>query len=283
MFKKFLITTVSLITVIAVLCVPAWAMETDTMVATDGVSETVTEVTEGIVIDEGATLSEVILDLANRYGISVTEAEELVKTIKSVGDRYFGESDIWEMVVEDMGANPAKWTLIALVFLLLLALIGVLIKRVLNDAITAQRMKIAIENLDKALNGDEKDENGKALSIRAMIGEKNGQIEKLEKENSAQREEIGSLKLKAEELAGVIAGLNNAITKIESNSDTSLKITEESALQLIQLINIALDRKVPITSKEARQIWYEHTQSKIKSIYEEGQENGEAEGVGSEV
>lgn len=229
-----------------------------------------------IEIDDTMSLSEVILAVADRCGISVEEAEKMVADIRVIGDRYLGENDLWVRISADMEEHPAKWTMLGLLLATVFVLIGVLIKRVINDAMTNQRMKVALENLDKALNGDEKDENGKALSIRAMIGEKNGQIEKLEKENEAQREEIGSLKRKAEELAGVITGLNNAISKIESNSDTSLKITEESALQLIQLINIALDRKVPITSKEARQIWYEHTQNNIKRIYEEGTDNGGA-------
>lgn len=229
-----------------------------------------------IVIDESMSLSEVIIAISKACGVSIEDAEKMVVNIKTVGDQYLGEHDLWVRISADMEEHPAKWTLLGLLLATVFVLIGVLIKRVINDAMTNQRMKVALENLDKALNGDEKDENGKALSIRAMIGEKNGQIEKLEKENEAQREEIGSLKRKAEELAGVITGLNNAISKIESNSDTSLKITEESALQLIQLINIALDRKVPITSKEARQIWYEHTQNNIKRIYEEGTDNGGA-------
>ena len=271
MFKKIL-TVAVILAMLSVLCVPAFAVETAT--ETEGTVESVVESATEVAIDESMSLSEVIVAISKACGVSVEEAEKIVSDIKAIGDEYLGEIDLWVRISEDMETHPAKWTLLGLLLATVFVLIGVLIKRVITDAMTAQKMKIALENLDKALNGDEKDENGKALSIRAMIGEKNGQIEKLEQENAAQREEIGSLKLKAEELAGVIAGLNNAISKIESNSDTSLKITEESALQLIQLINIALDRKVPITSKEARQIWYEHTQNNIKRIYEEGTDNG---------
>ena len=267
MFKKIL-TVAVILAMLSVLCVPAFAVETAT--ETEGAVESVVESATEVAIDESMSLSEVIVAISKACGVSVEEAEKIVSDIKAIGDEYLGEIDLWVRISEDMETHPAKWTLLGLLLATVFVLIGVLIKRVITDAMTAQKMKIALENLDKALNGDEKDENGKALSIRAMIGEKNGQIE----ENAAQREEIGSLKLKAEELAGVITGLNNAISKIESNSDTSLKITEESALQLIQLINIALDRKVPITSKEARQIWYEHTQNNIKRIYEEGTDNG---------
>lgn len=227
-----------------------------------------------ITIDDSASLSEVILEIADKMGISVADAEELVRGIKDVGDKYFGESDLWAIIADDMAKHPARWTLIGVAALLILALIGVLIKRVLSDAVTAQKMKIALENLDRAVNGDEKDESGRTTSIRAMIGEKNGEIESLRAQNSAQKEEISLLQLKTGELSKIISTLTGTIEKMESNSDTSLKITEESALQILQLINIALDRKVPITTTEARKIWYEHSQQRIKAIYEEGQEHG---------
>lgn len=267
MKKIFLIC---LAVMFALCIVPISASAVETAIGTEAITEGMTD----LEIDETMSLSEVILAVSKACGVSVEEAERIVLGIKAIGDEYLGENDLWVRISADMEEHPAKWTMLGLLLATVFVLIGVLIKRVITDALTAQKMKVALENLDHALNGDERDENGKALSIRAMIGEKNGQIEKLEKENEAQREEIGSLKLKAEELTGVITGLNNAISKIESNSDTSLKITEESALQLIQLINIALDRKVPITSKEARQIWYEHTQNNIKRIYEEGTDNG---------
>lgn len=253
---------------------------TKTEAVTESVTETETVTEDGeigletVVIDQEASFSEVVLALADKFDISVEKAEELARDIKVIGDKYLGDSDLWAMVVEDMSAHPAKWTLYCMVVLLIIALIGVLIKRVLKDAITVQRIKISIEEIVKALNGDEKDENGMAVSIRGLIGEKNGQIEALEAQNKAQKEQIVSLENKAEKLTGVITALDSAIGKIQSNSDTSLKLTEETTLQILQLINIAMDRKVPVTSKEARQIWYEATQNKIKSIYEEGTNGG---------
>lgn len=230
-------------------------------------SETAVETEAVIVIDESMSWSEVVFAIAEVCGISVEEAEKMVGNIRIVGDKYFGESDLWAQVVTDMDAHPAKWTLIGMLIALILFLVGLLVKRVISDATAMAKLKVAVSNIDAALNGDERDSKGNALSIRAMINEKNGHIELLEKENV-------ELKTKAEELAQVVESLNKAIGKIEANSDTSLKLTEESTLQILQLLNIALDRKVPITTKEAREIWYSATQNKIKSIYEEGVANG---------
>lgn len=228
-----------------------------------------------IVIDESMSLSEVILSLAERYGISVSEAENMIYEIREIGDRYLSDSDLWSAIVEDMDARPAKWTVIGLISLAVLGLIGLLIKRVLSDAVAMSRLKVAVSNIDLALNGDEE---GKEVSIRSMISEKNGHIELLEKEND-------ELKVRTEELTAAVESLKQAIGKLESNSSASLKLSEEAALRILQLLNIALDRKTPIMSGEARKIWYESSQANIKGIYEEGNngEQGETDDTESQI
>jgi hypothetical protein len=220
---------------------------------------------------DNTPLSEIILSVADEMGISFDEAQRLVANALVLGEKYFAESDIWALIVEDVQENPARWTLLAVAFLIILSLIGILIKRVLNDAVTNQKMKMALEGISKALFGDE---DGDGTSIKAMIAEKNEQIETLKTENAEQQKQIASLEEKATQLAEAIKVLIETVGKVESNSDTSLKLSEETALQILQLLNIAMDRKVPITTAEARQIWYEHTQNRIKTIYEEGLGNG---------
>jgi hypothetical protein len=238
-------------------------------------------------------LSEIILSVAGELGITFEEAQELVANALVLGEKYFAESDFWALIVEDVQENPARWTLLAVAFLIILSLIGILIKRVLNDAVTNQKMKMALEGISKALFGDE-DEDGIPIKAtisekneqikemiakmdeqtKTMIAEKNEQIETLNVENAEQQKQIASLEDKATQLAEAIKVLIETVGKVESNSDTSLKLSEETALQILQLLNIAMDRKVPITTAEARQIWYEHTQNRIKTIYEEGLGNG---------
>lgn len=250
--------------------------ETETEAMTEAidteVAETVDEtVAETEVVTEGIPLSEIILSVADEMGISYDKAQELVANALVLGEKYFAESDFWALIAEDVQENPARWTLLAVAFLIILSLIGILIKRVLNDAMTNQKMKMALEGISKALFGDE---DGDGTSIKAMIAEKNEQIETLKTENAEQQKQIASLDEKATQLAEAIKVLIETVGKVESNSDTSLKLSEETALQILQLLNIAMDRKVPITTAEARQIWYEHTQNRIKTIYEEGLGNG---------
>lgn len=257
---------------------PIAASETATEVVTEATTEAVTEAVTEVVteaeIDGSMSLSEMILALAQKFGISVEDAEELVGDVKDVGDKYLEGNGLWDKISEDIQKNPAKWTIYGIVALLVLFLIGVLIKRVINDAINGQRQRIAIENIDKSINGDE-DVPGN--SLRELINKKNDDIDLLGKEHVGLEKRVDELKMTADLLAAKVEYLSKIAEKMEKNSDTSLKMTEESALQILQLLNIALDRKVPITSKEARQMWYEHTQNNIKSIYEGAQNGGETE------
>ena len=57
-----------------------------------------------------------------------------------------------------------------------------------------------------------------------------------------------------------------AVGSLKSNSDTSLKLSEESAFQILQLLNIAMDRKVPTVTPEARKLWYDNSVAKLKKV-----------------
>lgn len=253
---------------------PIAASETAEEVVTEATTEAVTEVVTEADIDGAMSLSEMILALAQKFGISVEDAEELVGDVKDVGDKYLEGNGLWDKISEDIQKNPAKWTIYGIVALLVLFLIGVLIKRVINDALNGQRQRIAIENIDKSINGDE---DAPGNSLRELINKKNDDIDLLGNEHAGLEKRVDELKLTADLLTAKVEYLSKIAEKMEKNSDTSLKMTEESALQILQLLNIALDRKVPITSKEARQMWYEHTQNNIKSIYEEAKNGGETE------
>lgn len=271
--KKLIIAAV----LIAVLlfALPVSATEVETTIETELISEDTAEIETTVAVDveigEELSFSETVLAIADKLGISVEEAEDLVQSIGEFGDEYFSDTDLWSRVTADMDAHPAKWTIFGLLAALVLFLIGLLIKRVISDATTLSRIKITLKDIRKALFGDE-DEQSEG-SIRAMIAAKNGQIDELGGQVAQLGSENAALVAKTEALEQCVLALNEVIRKLESNSDTSLKITEESALQILQLLNLALDRKVPVTTKEARALWYSATQNKIKTIYQEGTSN----------
>lgn len=271
--KKLIIA--AMLIAVLLFALPVSATEVETTIETEVISEDTAEIETTVAVDveigEELSFSETVLAIADKLGISVEEAEDLVQSIREFGDEYFSDTDLWSRVTADMDAHPAKWTIFGLLAALVLFLIGLLIKRAISDATTLSRIKITLKDIRKALFGDE-DEQSEG-SIRAMIAAKNGQIDELGGQVAQLGSENAALVAKTEALEQCVLALNEVIRKLESNSDTSLKITEESALQILQLLNLALDRKVPVTTKEARALWYSATQNKIKTIYQEGTSN----------
>ena len=264
------------------------------------------ESTEALIeIRDDMSFSEIVFAIADAFGISVEEAEKMVANIRELGDRYLSDSDLWGQIAADMDAHPAKWTLIGLMAALILFLIGLLIKRVISDATAISRLKVAVAGIDRALSGDGQGDGQDELSVRALIrasneqletfkGEHGEQLEQIKTEHHAQIEQLKgenvALAAKVEEQTQAVQSLIEVIRKTAANSDTSLKLTEESTLRIMQLLKLTLDRDIPKTSKEARALWYSATQSRIKEIYEEGVTNaengagnGQAEEAGQKV
>lgn len=273
--KKWILIVIGVLVLLAVVVsIPTSATDIETEEVETVTEQTVATVTTEALIEigESASFSEVVLEIANKFGISIDEAEELVESVRNLGDKYLADNALWTQITADMDAYPAKWTVIGLVLTLILLLIGLLIKKVISDSTALSKMKISVAGINAALSGTD----GDTPSIPTMIAEKNEQINQLVTENESLSEKVAEYNL-------MVQTLNETVQKVEANSDTSLKMTEELALQILQLLNIVLDRKVPVTTKEARAIWYSATQSKIKEIYEEGVANVNTEKADEKV
>jgi hypothetical protein len=113
-----------------------------------------------------------------------------------------------------------------------------------------------------------------------LITARNDKIEALEKRDKEFEAEIIKLREQAAEVT-------RAADEVKKNTESALNVTQESALQIAQLLCIAMDKgKMPVVTKEARRIWYENAQSKIKAAagVEESDENdGETDEIETKV
>jgi FtsZ-binding cell division protein ZapB len=130
-------------------------------------------------------------------------------------------------------------------------------------------LKRNVASLKKSVDGDDSEE-GKASSLRSLITAKNDEIKALKEKDDALEKEVIKLREEA-------AAVTRAAEEVKKNTTNALNITQESALQIAQLLCIAMDKgKMPVVSKEARQIWYENAQTKIKAAAGiEDKENGD--------
>lgn len=209
--------------------------------------------------------TEAVLKIAELLGISVSDAEVLVNGFVAFGDEHFEESDMWLTIRDDIVTHPDKWTIIAIVALGFIALLVFLIRGLIKNTLTQTNTKLKLADInDHEIDVIErlkslKDENAAFKSSLDTVKDLvEGEYIELKKENEELKELL-------ETVRGLIEGESAAVDSLKANSETSLRVTEESALQILQLLNIAMDRKVPITTREARKLWYSDAVAKVKA------------------
>jgi hypothetical protein len=218
------------------------------------------------IINESSSLSEAVIAIAGKFGITIAEAEELVSDIKELGDKYLGDTELWEIIKNDMTVNPEKYIVIALCFLIFVALIVFILRWIISNMGQMRTMKLNLASLKKSVDGDDSEE-GKAFSLRSLITAKNDEIKALEEKDSAIESEVIKLREQAERLT-------QSAEEVLNNSKSALNITQETAIQIAQLLCIAMEKgKMPVLSSEARRIWFENTQANILGVTE-GNEDG---------
>ena len=208
---------------------------------------------------------EAALKLAGICGISVEDAGKLVDNIVVFGDEYFEEKDSWQVIRNDIISNPDKWTVIAIAALGFLALMVFLIRSLIKNTLTQTNTKLKLADIadnEAATNNklealEEKSENLKN-SIDEMKELLVGESSELKQENDELKEILGAVR-------DLLEAESATVDSLKANSETSLHVTEESALQILQLLNIAMDRKVPTVTKEARKLWYDDAVAKVKA------------------
>ena len=250
------------------------SIESDEAVETEAITEAVVEeaIDIGVVneiIKDSDTISDAIIAVASKFGITIEDAEALVEDVVHLGDKYLGETELWEVIKGDIRTNPEKYILIALCFLMFIALVVFIIRWIVHNMSQLRTLKMNVTSLKKSVDGDDSDE-GKASSLRALITAKNDEIKALEEKDAELEKEVINLREEA-------AAVTRAAEEVKKNTTNALNITQESALQIAQLLCIAMDKgKMPVVSKEARELWYSNAQTKIKAAA--GIEGGESDG-----
>ncbi len=207
---------------------------------------------------------EAALKLAGIFGISVADAEALVDNIVVFGDEYFEEDDAWIVIREDILTHPDKWTIIAVVALGFVALLVFLIRSLIKNTLTQTNTKLKLADIDEHEQATDRKLELVDTDNKEIIHLLGGIKELLEGESAELKRENEELKDLLEAVRGLLEIEGAAVDSLKANSETSLKVTEESALQILQLLNIAMDRKVPIATKEARKLWYDSAVHKVK-------------------
>lgn len=278
--KRILTVVLTVILALVLFSLSAGAIEGNTEADTDTVvkesaesdfeaSEAVSDsVLEGVETEENASESEIYIDgealdelisgsesktqavikLAEAMGITVEDAEALIDKFITFGDKHFEDSDLWSTLKQDVNEHPDKWIIIALVALAFVALVVFLIRSAIKNTLTQTNTKLRMAAIEEHAAGVEK------------------QGEDLKVQFTALKEEADEMRETLDTVLQLLMSEAEAVGSLKSNSDTSLKLSEESAFQILQLLNIAMDRKVPTVTPEARKLWYDNSVAKLKKV-----------------
>lgn len=248
--------------------------ETDTETEADTESETETTDIVAILGDADSRL-DAIVKLAGSMGITLEEAEALLDKMVAIGDEHFGEHDFWLNIRESIENNPDTWTIAILTVLMFLALVIFLIRGLIKNTREQSKNRINIEDIKKteAVNSQRLTEQSAKLTgienehaeIKVEIAEINAKCDLTQKATNIALSKVEDILTKAVDML-------DKVEVIEKNSANALKVNVEQALETVELLNIAMGRKLPTVSETTRKVWRDNAVSKIKAFASEEQD-----------
>lgn len=244
------------------------ATDESTEVSTDTATDTSTE-TEDIaaIIGDADNRLEAIVGLAGAMGITLEEAEAILDKMVALGDEHLGETDIWVDIKASILNNPETWTIVVLVVLMLIALAIFLIRGQIKNTSAQAATKANIIDIKK----NEAEMHTKMHAATAKldkIGHEHEGIKLQMDEIYKMAEDMLKIAEEArateEKICEMAALMLSAVDLLKANSETSLNVNREQALQTVQLLNIAMGRQMPRVSETTRKVWYEDAVANIK-------------------
>lgn len=251
-------------------------IDTETETETEADTESETETTDIVeIIGSSESRLDAIVKLAGTMGITLDEAEALLDKMVALGDEHFGEHDFWLNIRESIENNPDTWTIAILTVLMLLALVIFLIRGLIKNTTAQATNKMNIEDIKRteAVNAQRLTEQSVKLSgienehadIKAEIAEINARCELTQKATDIALSKVEDILTKAVDML-------DKVEVIERNSANALKVNVEQALETVELLNIAMGRKLPTVSEATRKVWRDNAVSKIKAFVSEEQD-----------
>ena len=256
-------------------------IDTKTETETEADTESETETTDIVaIIGSSESRLDAIVKLAGTLGITLDEAEALLDKMVAIGDEHFGESDLWADVKASISENPEAWTVAALVVLMLMLLVIFIIRGLIKNTIAQSATKANITDI-KTVLGINKD-TGKSETLDGLKADILGlkkNAERVETElaevntKCEMTQETTDMALsKVEDILEKAIDMLDKVEVIERNSANALKVNVEQALETVELLNIAMGRKLPTVSEATRKVWRDNAVSKIKAFASEEQD-----------
>lgn len=247
------------------------------------ISETESQ-TENIaaIIGDADSRLDAIVKIAAAMGITLDEAEALLDKMVALGDEHLADSDLWNDIRADILENPDRWIIVALVVLMLIALVTFIIRGLIKNT-TAQAATraniIDIKENEAKISEKVNAATKKLFSIEGEHVEIKAEMYELRELAEQMQRVVDASKADTARIHEMAITMLSAVERIKAASASALKVNEEQALQTVQLLYIAMGRKLPTVSQSTRKVWYEDAVSKIKeAANDNGTEAGKNDG-----
>ena len=304
--KKIFYYLIALTMVICFAAVPAFAVEADTIETVDEVVDEVVDtesesgseltsesetdiVTEGETKDIAAIIGsaesriDAIVKLANTMGITLEDAEALLDKMVSLGDEHFADNGFWLNIRDSIEKNPDTWTIAILAVLMLLALVIFLIRGLIKNTTAQATTRANIKDIKETEEVTAKrltEHGAKLTGIENEHAEIKLQIDEINARCEVTQRIVDEGLKKIEDILIMAIAMTDKVDVIKENSDSALRVNVEQALETVELLNIAMGRKLPSVSESTRKVWRDNAVSKIKAFVGEDQTQGAATGEG---
>ena len=240
--------------------------EVETETATDMSTESETKDIAAIIGNAYSRL-DAIVGIAGAMGITLEEAEAILDKMVALGDEHLGDTDIWVEIKASILENPETWTIVVLIVLMLIALAIFLIRGQIKNTSAQATTKANIIDIKKneaEITGKVNAANTKLAEIEREHGDIKLEMDEIYEVAKAMFKIVEESKAEADKICEMAALMLSAVDLLKANSEASLNVNREQALQTVQLLNIAMGRQMPRVSETTRKVWYEDSVAKIK-------------------
>jgi hypothetical protein len=213
-------------------------------------------------IESTASRAEQIIKVATDLDISVEAAEKYIDKFIAIGDALAGDSEGWDSFSQEIKENSRFWASVVVVGAAALLLVIMFLLFAFNISPKLKALK-KDRDTDRAASDENAEEYKKAFNymqsaLEAYKKETNSQIEALTAMVDALSDVLTDSKL---------LEIREQLGKSEQNTETSIKINHNTALQVMQLLYIIIGRsKFPNASEAAKRLWYENAISEVNSM-----------------
>lgn len=222
--------------------------ETSPVVELD--SEEASEVVE--IIEENDNKTEAIVALAEKLGISLDAAENIINSMIEVGDEYLGENQYWLAFKTDIQEDMQFWTTAIVLIVAVIAIIGAIFVLLGKTNPGMQKLTYIAEESVAAIKSDAKANSQTLEEIKKAVADSIAR-------EDGYKQIIAEKDDKIIELAAKIEALETA----EQSERKNMLCAE---LYNLQALKLTLSRtNLPLTDKSAIELWFTKAEESLKS------------------